>query len=86
MKNDLDLTISNGGFAFESSDHDEFTAQLTRTRSSDKNGTLAYSYQDWTFWIYPDKSRCDFRMILTNSNNKANKAEMATPRKPSDQF
>ena len=62
LTNDLDLNISNGAFQFDASDHDAFVAHLTRTPEDDTDGTAAYTYKDWTFWISPDKSRCRFHM------------------------
>jgi hypothetical protein len=65
MTNDLDLNISNGSFQFDASDHDAFVAHLTRTPEDDRDGSAAYSYKDWTFWISPDKSGCRFHMRLS---------------------
>ncbi|MBN8460227.1 MAG: hypothetical protein J0M04_20560 [Verrucomicrobia bacterium] len=62
MKNDLDLNLSNGTFRFVPSDHDAFVAHLTRTPENDRDGSEAYAYKDWTFWIRPDRSGCGFRM------------------------
>ena len=62
MTNDLDLNVSNGSFRFDASDHDAFVARLTRTPEGDSDGSAAYTYKDWTFWIRPDKSGCRFRM------------------------
>jgi hypothetical protein len=66
MTNDLDLNISNGAFQFDASDYDAFVAHLARIPKSDKDGLAAYSYEDWTFWISPDKSRCKFHMRLSH--------------------
>jgi hypothetical protein len=67
MTNDLDLNRSKGAFQFDASDHDEFVAHLTRTPEDDWDGSAAYSYGDWIFWIGPDKSRCRFHMRLSHN-------------------
>lgn len=65
MKNDLDLNISNGAFRFDASDYDAFVAHLARVPKSDKDGSAAYSYENWTFWISPDNSGSKFHMRLS---------------------
>ncbi|MCX6960247.1 MAG: hypothetical protein NTW91_08220 [Verrucomicrobia bacterium] len=62
MTNNLDLNISNGAFQFDAFDHDAFVAHLTRTPEDDRDGSAAYSYKGWTFWISPDMSVCKFLM------------------------
>lgn len=64
MTNDLDLNISNGDFRFDPGDYDAFVGRLLRSTTDDKDGLAAYNYEDWTFWISPDKSYCKFRMRL----------------------
>lgn len=64
MTNDLNLNISNGDFRFDPKEHDAFVNQLVRSASDDKNGLSAYRYEDWIFWISPDKGYCKFRMRL----------------------
>ena len=62
MTNDLDLNTSNGSFQFDASDHDAFVAHLTKTPEDERDGSAAYSYKDWTFWISPNKSECRFHI------------------------
>ena len=69
MRNDLDLNISNGEFSFDPSDHGVFVSQLERVPSRDEDGSLAYAYEDWTFWITGGKNHCRFSMRL-NRNKK----------------
>ena len=66
MTNDLDLNISDGEFRFDAADHDKFVKHLRRTSESDKDGSSAYSYGNWTFWISPDKGNCRFYMRLNH--------------------
>ena len=75
MKNDLDVNISNGEFRFAAKDHDHFIALLRRSPSKDADGFLAYSYENWTFWINGDKDYCKFYMRLTASTDGANKTD-----------
>ena len=79
MANDLDLNISNGAFHFAPSDHDAFVAQLTRLPEEDRDGSIAYSYQDWTFWISPDKTRCRFHMRPSSSETPGEQAGRGQP-------
>lgn len=67
MRNDLDLNISNGEFSFDQSDHDEFVSQLERVPSRDESGSLAYSYEDWVFWVAGGKDHCRFHMRLSRN-------------------
>ncbi len=76
MKNDLNLNISNGKFQFDASDHDEFIRHLTRTPVDDQHGYTAYSFENWTFWISPDKSNCRFHMRLRYEDNSSKENEI----------
>ncbi len=67
MTNDLDLNISNGSFHFDASDHDAFVSHLTRIPENDRNGSAAYSYKNWKFWLSPDKSVCRFELRLNRN-------------------
>lgn len=69
MSNDLDLNTSDGEFRFDPDDHDNFVGQLERTPANDKDGSFAYTHEDWTFWIGADKKSCTFYMRL-NRNKK----------------
>lgn len=65
MRNDLDLNISNGEFSFDPAEHEVFVSQLERLPSQDEGRSLAYSYEDWVFWIAGAKNHCRFYMRLT---------------------
>ena len=71
MTNDLDLNTSNGQFKFDPADYSAFVAYLERTPSQDKDGASAYSYEDWVFWISPNKSECSFYMQLTRNQKQS---------------
>ncbi len=79
MANDLDLNISNGVFQFDASDHDTFVAHLTRTLQDDRDGSAAYAYKDWTFWINPDKSGCRFHMLLSRNETPSEPGAAGQP-------
>lgn len=64
MTNDLDHNISNGEFRFDAVDYDEFVGHLKRVPEKDKDGSSAYTFEDWIFWIGSDKSNCRFYMRL----------------------
>ena len=67
MKNDLDLNISHGEFNFDATHHDAFIGKLARTPSEDKSGFLAYSFEDWIFWISDSKDHCCFHTKLNRN-------------------
>lgn len=69
MRNDLDLNISNGEFSFDQADHDLFVGRLKRIPSRDKDGSLAYAYEDWVFWVTDGKDHCHFSMCLSRNKN-----------------
>lgn len=69
MRNDLDLNNSKGEFSFDPLDHEVFVRQLDRVPSQDEGESLAYAYEDWTFWITGGKNHCRFS-VYRNRNNK----------------
>lgn len=73
MTNDLDLNISNGKFQFDPAEHGEFVSQLERIPLRDKNGFIAYTYQDWAFWVSSNKSSCKFCMRLSHNEKNTSK-------------
>ena len=64
MRNDPDSNISSGTFAFDRSDYEGFVTRLRREPSQDEDGSLAFVYQDWIFWIEGEKNRCRFHLRL----------------------
>ena len=62
MTNNLDLNISSGEFRFDASEYDEFVAHLNREPAMDKNGSSSYSFDNWLFWLGPDRNSCIFRL------------------------
>lgn len=82
MRNDLDLNISNGEFKFDPADHDQFIKQLKRTASEDKKRFLAYSYEDWSFWISNEKNFCRFYMRLNRNRQQSEQGGAGNPAKP----
>ena len=71
MRNDLDLNVSNGEFSFDPSDYGAFVTQLERVSSQDQGESLAYVYEDWTFWINDDKNHCRFHIRPTRENEQS---------------
>lgn len=64
MENDLDLNLSEGAFAFDAADHDEFVSKLVRIPDRDDAHAKAYEYDEWVFWIDDSQDRCRFRFRL----------------------
>ncbi|MDA0765219.1 MAG: hypothetical protein O3A92_00130 [Verrucomicrobia bacterium] len=65
VENDLDLDISDGSFAFDSTDYEAFIGQMTRVPGKDEGGTEAYQFEEWFFWIDDSRERCRYRFELT---------------------
>jgi hypothetical protein len=64
MKNDLDLNLSEGKFAFDSADHDKFVSHLVRIPGHDETQSKFYEYGEWGFWIDDSQDRCGFRFMM----------------------
>lgn len=64
MRNDPDSNTSSGSFAFDRSDYEGFVTHLRREPSRDEDGSAAYTYQDWIFWIAGERNRCRFHLRL----------------------
>jgi hypothetical protein len=82
MRNDLDLNISNGEFSFDPSEHDVFVSQLERVPSRDEGGSLAYTYEDWFFWITGAKDHARFSMRLTTKKTPSEQGVGGQPATP----
>ena len=79
MRNDLDLNIANGEFSFDPSEHDVFVSQLERVPSRDEGRSLAYTYEDWVFWIADAKNHCRFYMRFTRDKQPSEQAGTGQP-------
>lgn len=86
MRNELDLNISNGEFRFDPSEHDIFVSHLERVPSRDEGGSLAYTYEDWTFWVAEAKDHVRFSMRLATRKGvrQGQGGQPATPPKVGD--